>query len=366
MNNLLEILNKSVDYLEKRKIKEARLKVESILAEVLSMQRIMLYANFERELSQKEIAKIKEKLNRILKKDEYKSDIITAEREENLKVLLDKSVSFLEKNEIPEARLKTEIIFSNVLGIERMMLFTKYRDEIDEEKKNKIREYIHKIGKEKFPIQYLLNEQEFYGRSFYVDKGVLIPRLDTEVLVEKALNILNEESIEEPKVLDIGVGSGVIGITIALEVPTSKIMGVDISEKALEISSKNKKILKAGNIKFIKSDLFENIEYKKFNMIVSNPPYISSDETDVMSEDALLHEPSEALFAGSEGLYFYNSISKKAMEYLDENGYLLFEIGYKQGEIVAKMMETYGFKNVEIIKDLAGNDRVVVGQKLNN
>ena len=266
MNNLLEILNKSVDYLEKRKIKEARLKVESILAEVLSMQRIMLYANFERELSQKEIAKIKEKLNGILKKDEYKSDIITAEREENLKVLLDKSVSFLEKNEIPEARLKTEIIFSNVLGIERMMLFTKYRDEIDEEKKNKIREYIHKIGKEKFPIQYLLNEQEFYGRSFYVDKGVLIPRLDTEVLVEKALNILNEESIEEPKVLDIGVGSGVIGITIALEVPTSKVMGVDISEKALEISSKNKKILKAGNIKLIKSDLFENIEYKKFNM----------------------------------------------------------------------------------------------------
>ena len=366
MNNLLEILNKSVDYLEKRKIKEARLKVESILAEVLSMQRIMLYANFERELSQKEIAKIKGKLNGILKKDEYKSDIITAEREENLKVLLDKSVSFLEKNEIPEARLKTEIIFSNVLGVERMMLFTKYRDEIDEEKKNKIREYIHKIGKEKFPIQYLLNEQEFYGRSFYVDKGVLIPRLDTEVLVEKALNILNKESIEEPKILDIGVGSGVIGITIALEVPTSKVMGVDISEKALEISSKNKKILKAGNIKFIKSDLFENIEYKKFNMIVSNPPYISSDETDVMSEDALLHEPSEALFAGSEGLYFYNSISKKAMEYLDDNGYLLFEIGYKQGEIVAKMMETYGFKNVEIVKDLAGNDRVVVGQKLNN
>lgn len=366
MNNLLEILNKSVDYLEKRKIKEARLKVESILAEVLSMQRIMLYANFERELSQKEIAKIKEKLNGILKKDEYKSDIITTEKEENLKVLLDKSVTFLEKNEIPEARLKAEIIFSNVLGIERMMLFTKYRDEIDEEKKNKIREYIHKIGKEKFPIQYLLNEQEFYGRSFYVDKGVLIPRLDTEVLVEKALNILNKESIEEPKVLDIGVGSGVIGITIALEVPTSKVMGVDISEKALEISSKNKKILKAGNIKFIKSDLFENIEYKKFNMIVSNPPYISSDETDVMSKDALLHEPSEALFAGSEGLYFYNSISKKAMKYLDDNGYLLFEIGYKQGEIVAKIMKTYGFKNVEIAKDLAGNDRVVVGQKLNN
>lgn len=366
MNNLLEILNKSVDYLEKRKIKEARLKVESILAEVLSMQRIMLYANFERELSQKEIVKIKEKLNGILKKDEYKYDTITVEKEENLKMLLDKSVSFLEKNEISEARLKAEIVFSKVLGIERMMLFTKYKDEIDEEKKNKIREYIHKIGKEKFPIQYLLNEQEFYGRSFYVDKGVLIPRLDTEVLVEKALNILNKESIEEPKVLDIGVGSGVIGITIALEVPTSKVMGVDISEKALEISSKNKKILKAGNIKFIKSDLFENIEYKKFNMIVSNPPYISSDETDVMSEDALLHEPSEALFAGSEGLYFYNSISKKAMEYLDDNGYLLFEIGYKQGEIVAKMMETYGFKNVEIAKDLAGNDRVVVGQKLSN
>ena len=378
MNNLLDILNKSVNYLEKKNIKNARLTAESIISEVMEMERIMLYAEFERILSEDELKKIREKLNDVINNDKKISDNNDFENmeksEKQLKLLLDKSILYLEKNSIDESKLIAEIIFSHVLNVDRMMLFTKYRDEIEDEKIEKIRYFIQKIGREKFPVQYLLNEQEFYGRKFYVDKGVLIPRQDTEILVEKIIQILKNniqknKNLEKnlkihPKILDIGVGSGIIGITAALEIKDSYVLGVDISEKALETAKKNKELLKVSNIKFLKSNLFENVEFKQFDMIVSNPPYISLNEAGIMSDDTLLHEPSEALFAENDGLYFYYEICQKALDYLADLGYLLFEIGYKQGKNVAEIMTSSGFKNVEVIKDLAGLDRVVVGQKL--
>lgn len=375
MNNLLDILNKSVNYLEKKNIKNARLTAESIIAEIMKMERIMLYAEFERILSENELKKIREKLNEIVNKskEKKKSDNNdfenTAKSEKQLKLLLDKSVKYLEKNDIQEGKLIAEIVFSHVLNIDRMMLFTKYRDDVEDEEIEKIRYFIQKIGREKFPVQYLLNEQEFYGRKFYVDKGVLIPRQDTEILVEKMIDTLKDKVLKNeihPKILDIGVGSGIIGITAALEIESSYVLGVDISDKALETAQKNKEILKVSNIKFLKSDLFENVEFREFDMIVSNPPYISLNEVGIMSDDTLLHEPSEALFAENDGLYFYYEICQKASDYLADFGYLLFEIGYKQGKNVAKIMASSGFKNIEVVKDLAGLDRVVIGQKIIN
>ena len=380
MNNLLDILNKSVNYLEKKNIKNARLTAESIISEVMEMERIMLYAEFERILSEDELKKIREKLNDVINNDKKISDNNDFENmeksEKQLKLLLDKSILYLEKNSIDESKLIAEIIFSHVLNVDRMMLFTKYRDEIEDQKIEKIRYFIQKIGREKFPVQYLLNEQEFYGRKFYVDKGVLIPRQDTEILVEKMIQILKNniqknKNLEKnlkihPKILDIGVGSGIIGITAALEIKDSYVLGVDISEKALETAQKNKEILKVSNIKFLKSDLFENVEFREFDMIVSNPPYISLNEVGIMSDDTLLHEPSEALFAENDGLYFYYEICQRASDYLTDFGYLIFEIGYKQGKYVKEIMTSSGFKNVEVIKDLAGLDRVVVGQKIIN
>ena len=374
MNNLLDILNKSVNYLEKKNIKNARLTAESIIAEIMKMERIMLYAEFERILSENELKKIREKLNEIVNKSKKKKSDDndfenTAKSEKQLKLLLDKSVQYLEKNDIQEGKLIAEIVFSHVLNIDRMMLFTKYRDDIEDEEIEKIRYFIQKIGREKFPVQYLLNEQEFYGRKFYVDKGVLIPRQDTEILVEKMIDTLKDKVLKNeihPKILDIGVGSGIIGITAALEIESSYVLGVDISDKALETAQKNKEILKVSNIKFLKSDLFENVEFREFDMIVSNPPYISLNEVGIMSDDTLLHEPSEALFAENDGLYFYYEICQKASDYLADFGYLLFEIGYKQGKNVAKIMASSGFKNIEVVKDLAGLDRVVIGQKIIN
>ena len=386
MNNLLDILNKSVNYLEKKNIKNARLTAESIIAEVMKMERIMLYAEFERILLENELKKIREKLNEVINETKEKNisgdndfeNIVKSEKQ--LKLLLDKSIQYLKKNDIEEGKLIAEIVFSHVLNIDRMMLFTKYRDDIEDEKIEKIRYFIQKIGREKFPVQYLLNEQEFYGRKFYVDKGVLIPRQDTEILVEKMIDILKHNILKTqdfmdkdninskvyPKILDIGVGSGIIGITAALEIEGSYVLGVDISEKALETAQKNKEILKVSNIKFLKSDLFENVEFREFDMIVSNPPYISLSEVGIMSDDALLHEPSEALFAENDGLYFYYEICQKASDYLANFGYLLFEIGYKQAKNIVEIMTSSGFKNVEVIKDLAGLDRVVVGQKIIN
>ena len=377
MNNLLDILNKSVSYLEKKNIKNARLVAEGIISEVMGMERIMLYAEFEHLMSEAELTKIRKKLNETVNKISEKDIFENMEKsKKQLKFLLDKSISYLEKNNISESTLIAEIVFSHVLEIDRMMLFTKYRNEIEDEKIEKIRYFIKKIGQEKFPVQYLLNEQEFFGRKFYVDKGVLIPRQDTEILVEKAIEILKDDTLKKniseknsknrKKILDIGAGSGIIGISVALEIKDSYVLGIDISEKALETSEKNKEILNVKNIKFLKSNLFENIEFKEFDMIISNPPYISFNEVGIMSDDTLLHEPSDALFAENDGLYFYYEICQNALDYLADSGYLLFEIGYKQGNNVAEIMTSSGFKNVEVIKDLTGLDRVVVGQKIKN
>ncbi len=380
MNNLLDILNKSVNYLEKKEIKDARLIVETILAEIFEIQRIMLYANFERILTEKELEQIRKKLNDFVemskkystddvkkKEMEILANIDNNEKEsesiKTVKILLEKSIEYLEKNNVEENKLIAEIIISNILNVDRMMLFTKYREIVSDNDIEKIREYLKKIAKDKLPLQYLLNEQEFYGRKFYVNKGVLIPRQDTEILVEKAINIVKDKKIETPKILDIGSGSGVIGITMALEIENSKVLGIDVSDVAIEISNKNREILKAKNIKIVKSNLFENVSFKEFDMIISNPPYISRDEIDVMSENTLTWEPEEALFAENEGLYFYNEICDKGYEYLQKEGYLLFEIGYKQGEKVKTIMEKKGYKEIEIIKDLQGLDRVVVGRK---
>ena len=377
MNNLLDILNKSVSYLEKKNIKNARLVAEGIISEVMGMERIMLYAEFEHLMSEDELTKIRKKLNETVNKISQKDIFENVEKsKKQLKFLLDKSISYLEKNNINESKLIAEIVFSHVLEIDRMMFFTKYRNEIEDEKIEKIRYFIKKIGQEKFPVQYLLNEQEFFGRKFYVDKGVLIPRQDTEILVEKAIEILKNDTLKKnnsekntknrKKILDIGAGRGIIGISVALEIKDSYVLGIDISEKALETSEKNKEILNVKNIKFLKSNLFENIEFKEFDMIISNPPYISFNEVGIMSDDTLLHEPSDALFAENDGLYFYYEICQNALDYLADSGYLLFEIGYKQGNNVAEIMTSSGFKNVEVIKDLTGLDRVVVGQKIKN
>ncbi len=345
MQTLIDFLKKTQEFFSKKGIKNARVEAEKIFSKALDMDRIMLYANYDRHLSLQEIESIKKELKNT---DKNLSNTI--------KDLLESSIKYLKKHSIDEATLIAELIFSNVLNVDRMLLFMQYNKEIKEEKKEKIREYLKKIAIDKLPYQYLINCQSFYGRDFYVDKRVLIPRYDTECLVENVLKKIDDNAL----VLDIGTGSGAIAITLSLEKPKVKVLGIDISKKAIDIANKNKKILGATNVKFIESDLFSNIEFKNFDVIVSNPPYISNDEIKLVGDSTYIHEPHLALFAQSNGLYFYYEISKKAREFLSDGGILAFEIGYKQKEQVIKILKDFSYENIEVFKDLNGNDRVVI------
>lgn len=355
MDKLIDILDKSKKYLEDNNVENPRIETELILSQVLNLDRIMLYAYFDRILNDDEMSEI-----RLLLKSKINSEEKTDKTDEiNMKTLMDQSIKYLENHQIEEAGLTVELIFSYVLSIDRMMLFTKYTMQPEADKKDKIRNLLKLRAKDKIPLQYLLNEEVFYGRPFYINKGVLIPRNETEIVVERALQEL--KSLVSPNILDIGAGSGVISITIAKEKPDSRILGVDISDNALEIANKNKVLLKADNVKFLKSNLFQDINYHDFDMIISNPPYIPKSEYDTLNDDVRIHEPEEALIAENEGLFFYYEISRNALDYLKEGGKLVFECGYNQAEIIENIMKEAGYENIEIFKDLNGINRGITG-----
>ena len=205
-------------------------------------------------------------------------------------------------------------------------------------------------------IQYITNKQEFMGLSFYVDENVLIPQPDTEILVEEVLNKINKQD----KILDLCTGSGAIGISLAKNTENVKIYMSDISEKALEIAQRNiNKNKVEEKCELVTSDMFENI-YSKYDIIVSNPPYIESEEIKILPKE-VRNEPIIALDGGFDGLDFYRIIANEAYKYLKEDGILALEIGYNQKEKVIDLLNKTGkYKDIYCKKDLGGNDRVVI------
>lgn len=216
---------------------------------------------------------------------------------------------------------------------------------------------ILKKRQEGLPLQYIFGREDFYGRTFTVLDGVLIPRQDTEISVEVILKILKENNIKN--LLEIGCGSGIVSITLDLETKGKvDITAVDISPQAIKNTNVNINNLKS-NIKIIESDLFEEIN-EKFDIIYSNPPYIKSHEIEKLQVEVRDHEPRLALDGGSDGLYFYRKIIKDAPNFLNSHGYLVFEIGYDQAEDISSIMkENFDLK---IYKDLNNLDRVIVGR----
>jgi len=387
MKNLLDILRWSEEYFKKYSFYKPRLEAEKVISHVLSIDRILLYAEYDRPLVDCERMKIKRYILQMIKKKIGFDELLRKEKIQNKKLkdhkiisdidrneigknyrkefleLLTKSIVYLKKYESKEAKLDVEHIFSHILKVSRMDMTLNFERKITEEEKKIIRKMLVEIGRKKRPLQYVLGFEEFYGYKFYVDESVLIPRPETELLVEKCIKLMDKT--EEPKILDIGSGSGAISISLGRELPKSMVLGVDISEKALEVANKNKIENNATNVKFMRSDMLKDIEYKKFNLIVSNPPYIPDYEYEVLEEKVLKYEPKLALTAPDNGLYFYEEISKNAPNHLIKNGYLAFEIGYNQGKAVKKIMEKNDFLNIEVYYDYAGHERIVVG-KLNN
>lgn len=216
---------------------------------------------------------------------------------------------------------------------------------------------ILKKRQEGLPLQYILGREDFYGRTFTVLEGVLIPRQDTEISVEVILKILKNNNIKN--LLEIGCGSGIVSVTLDLETRGQvDITAVDISPQAIKNTNVNKNNLKS-NIKILESNLFEEIN-EKFDLIYSNPPYIKSHEIENLQVEVRDHEPRLALDGGSDGLYFYRKIIKDAPNYLNSRGFLVFEIGYDEAEDISSIMrENFDTK---IYKDLNNLDRVVVGR----
>lgn len=206
------------------------------------------------------------------------------------------------------------------------------------------------------PLQHLTGVQEFMGYSFKVNENVLIPRQDTEILVEEV-----QKAAKGKRILDMCTGSGCIIISLQKLGSPERAVGVDISAKALEVARENALLLEA-EVTFIESDLFEQVE-ETFDIIVSNPPYIESAEVDKLMPEVRDHEPRLALDGTEDGLWFYRRIIEEADNYLTENGELFFEIGYNQGEAVSRLMRDKGYHDIRVIKDLPGLDRVVAGKR---
>ncbi|MDN5304413.1 MAG: release factor glutamine methyltransferase [Fusobacteriaceae bacterium] len=369
MNKLIDILNFSTEYLTKKNISNPRLNAEKIISEVLGLDRIMLYVHFERPINNEE----KEKIKSLLKESSTNNQSENFNTKKNSNILsknnfkeknsfiFNESIEYLKKHNIQNAKLEVELIFSHILKINRMLLSLNFNKEISKENLDKIKILLKKRAKEKIPIQYLLGYEEFYGYKFNVNKHVLIPRPETELLVEECIKLLGE--VKEPKILDIGSGSGAISITLAKELPNSKVIGVDISDEALKVAEENRILNNCENLKFIKSNVFENIKYKSFDLIVSNPPYIPDYEYAELQPEVKLHEPKLALVAENNGYFFYDKISKEAINHLKNDGILAFEMGYNQSEKIKSFLERDKYKNIIIKNDYNNIPRMIFAKK---
>ena len=275
--------------------------------------------------------------------------------------LLTEGTQLLVSAGIEEARLDAWLLLEYTADISRAWYYAHPETEAGEETALKYLE-LCKQRAEHIPLQHLTHQACFMGYDFYVDERVLVPRQDTEVLAEEALDRLKE--ITNPKILDMCTGSGCIVESILKFAEKKGIhltgTGCDISEEALKVAEENNDHLKAGAA-FVRSDLFERIE-DMYDMIVSNPPYIRTEEIGRLEDEVKLHDPWIALDGKEDGLYFYRRIVKDSTKYIKKGGYLLFEIGFDQGKDVAKLMEDQGYEEIQVKKDLAGLDRVVMGR----
>ena len=280
-----------------------------------------------------------------------------------IKEVLKSSIEEINKLNIEDASMKVKMLLSDILGKEKEYLLIHDNEELSQEVLDNFYAKLNRL-KDEEPIQYILNKQEFMGFEFYVDENVLIPQPDTEILVEEVVDIskkINNNS-NELRVLDMCTGSGAIAISLSKLIENASVSASDISDGALNVAKENA-IKNSVNIEFYKSDLFNDISKNvKFDIIVSNPPYIQTEVIKGLSKE-VQSEPFIALDGGEDGLVFYREIIKNAKDYIVEDGYLALEIGYDQKESVTNLLRENGYKNIYSKTDLAGNDRVVVGQK---
>lgn len=271
----------------------------------------------------------------------------------------EKGSRILNEAGIEESTLDARLLLEAVCGTDRNDLLVHGEQPVAPEAEEKYLNWIRQRA-EHIPLQQLTGEQDFMGLTFSVNEHVLIPRQDTEILVEEVLKELHDGM----RILDMCTGSGCILLSLLHYSNDCEGLGVDLSAEALEVAGRNVlKVLtpeKAEHAHFLQSDLFEKVE-GKFEIIVSNPPYIASAEVDRLMPEVRDHEPRMALDGTEDGLYFYRRIIEEAGKHLVSSGMLFFEIGYDQGQAVSELMRTEGYCDVQVVQDYAGLDRVVFG-----
>ena len=232
-------------------------------------------------------------------------------------------------------------------------------EQLTKEKEELYFSLIDKHIEKNVPLSHLAGFEYFYDRKFKVTKDVLSPRMETEELIYKVIEYIKSINKNNIKILDLCTGSGIIGITLRkeLEFKSLEVVASDISEEALKVAKENA-IMNEAEVKFIQSDIFENIN-EKFDIIVSNPPYIAYNDKITMEDNVLNYDPHLALFAEEDGMYFYREIVENSKEYLEEDGLVFFEIGYDQREKILKLANENGFK-AEVYKDINGRDRMAI------
>ena len=259
--------------------------------------------------------------------------------------------------EIEDANLDAWLLLEYVSGISRSWYFIHENEEISEDDIEEYQILIEQRGKH-IPLQQLTKEAYFYGMKFFVNENVLIPRQDTEVLVEQVLSL--SKGKENLKLLDMCTGSGCILLALLANLKQASGTGVDLSEKALEVAQRNGEEL-GIEVSWVQSDLFDKVS-GSYDIIVSNPPYIETSVIEGLMDEVKLYEPRMALDGTEDGLFFYREITMQAGKYLKNNGILAFEIGYNQGKAVSEFMKENGYEEVQVLQDLAGLDRVVIGR----
>jgi len=272
--------------------------------------------------------------------------------------ILNLSVEHLQKKGVDEPRLSSELIITHVLNIKRLDIYLQFERVLTEEEISKIRTLL-KRRSEHEPIQYILGETEFYGLKFSVDKSVLIPRSDTEILVQTAVEYIGDKPLS---VFEVGTGSGCIAVSLANKCKNVNITACDISEQALKLAASNAKLNGvADRIKFINLDILKKSPDSKFDVIISNPPYISKTVIESLDKQVRYFEPLGALTDGGDGLTFYRRINEITPDVLNASGSVFLEIGYDQAESVKSIYEK-SLKDIKILRDYSGNNRVFIGK----
>lgn len=272
------------------------------------------------------------------------------------KEVYDTGCKKLKEAQIEESALDARLLLEYICHTDRTTLLAHPDKEVSEQEYKAYEECIGKRATH-IPLQQITGVQNFMGLDFFVNEHVLIPRQDTEILVEEVMKLVHDGM----KILDVCTGSGCILLSLLQYSNDCMGVGVDLSKEALEVAKKNAKALGLdASAQFIESDLFENVE-GYFDVIVSNPPYIKSDVIETLMPEVKDHEPRMALDGFEDGLFFYREIIKQARAYLQGGGMLCFEIGYDQAEAVKDLMQEAGFKEVQVVKDYARLDRVVLG-----